>query len=130
MAAGAVLVGGVAVGWLLHGEGGSGHSVIPVNPTAAAPPGSVKASLDRVDGSATLEVQRMPPLPRRDVYEVWTFENRAARPQSTFVLRGDGTASAAVPHVEGASAVLVTREPHGGSPHPTSAALLRAPLAG
>ncbi len=44
------------------------------------------------------------------------------------LLRQDGTASAAVPHLAGASAVLVTREPRGGSSQPTSAPLLRAPL--
>jgi anti-sigma-K factor RskA len=130
IAAGVVLVGGVAAGWLLHGSGTAGHTLIPVEPTASAPPGSVSASLDRVDGSATLEVRRMPPLPGRDVYEVWTLQGRTPRPQSTFVLSHDGTANAAVPHVEGASAVLVTQEPHGGSAHPTSAPLLRAPLAG
>ena len=42
--------------------------------------------------------------------------------------RSHGTANAAVPEVGDASAVLVTREPHGGSAHPTSAPLLRAPL--
>ena len=130
MAAGAVLVAGVAAGWLLHDSGSAEHSLTPLHPTAAAPPGSVSASLDRVDGSATLEVRRMPALPRDDVYEVWSLQGRAMRPQSTFVLRQDGTANAAVPHLAGASAVLVTQEPHGGSKSPTSAPLLRAPLAG
>jgi anti-sigma-K factor RskA len=130
IAAGVVLVGGLAAGWLLHGSGTAGHTLIPAKRTAAAPPGSVSASLDRVDGAATLEVRRMPPLRGRDVYEVWTMQGRAPRPQSTFVLSHDGTANAAVPHLEGASAVLVTQEPHGGSQHPTSAPLLRAELAG
>ena len=128
MAAGAVLVAGAAAGWLLHDTGGPGHTMIPAHPTAAAPPGSVNASLDRVDGAGTLEVGRMPPLRHSDVYEVWAFRGSKMRPQSTFVLRQDGTASAAVPHLAGASAVLVTREPRGGSSQPTSAPLLRAPL--
>ncbi len=128
MAAGAVLVAGAAAGWLLHDSGGSDHTLIPAHPTAVAPPGSVSASLDRVDGAGTLEVRRMPPLRRGDVYEVWAVRGSKMRPQSTFVLRQDGTASAAVPRLAGASAVLVTREPRGGSSHPTSAPLLRAPL--
>lgn len=130
MAAGAVLVAGVAAGWLLHDSGGADRSVIPAHPTAAAPPGSVSASLARVDGSATLEVQRMPALPHNDVYEVWAQRGKAMSPQSTFVLRRDGTANAAVPHLDGASAVLVTQEPHGGSSRPTTAPLLRASLVG
>jgi hypothetical protein len=89
----------------------------------------VGASLARVDGSATLEVRRMPPLRGHDVYEVWTQSGTALRPQSTFVLRRDGTADAAVPQLAGATAVLVTREPQGGSAHPTSRPLLRASLA-
>jgi anti-sigma-K factor RskA len=70
----------------------------------------------------------MPPLSRSDVYEVWAVEGHDMRPHSTFVLRQDGSASAAVPHLGDATAVLVTREPQGGSTHPTSAPLLRAGL--
>ncbi len=102
--------------------------MIPAHATAAAPPGSVSASLDRVDGAGTLEVRRMPPLRRSDVYEVWAARGSKMTPQSTFVLRQDGTANAAVPDLAGAAAVLVTREPRGGSSQPTSAPLLRAPL--
>ena len=41
----------------------------------------------------------------------------------------DGTAEAAVPGpLDDADAVLVTREPRGGSQHPTSLPLLRADL--
>jgi anti-sigma-K factor RskA len=128
LAAAFVLLAGAAVGYILHGSSGSGRSVTPAHPTPAAPPGSVSASLARVDGSGTLEVRRMPPLPGRDVYEVWTKRGPALRPESTFVLRRDGSANAAVPDLSGASAVLVTREPHGGSQHPTSPPLLRASL--
>ena len=129
IAAGLVLVAGAAIGYLLHGSGGATRSVIPAHRTAQAPPGSVSASLARVDGSATLEVKRMPRLGRRQVYEVWTQSGNVLRPQSTFVLRRDGTAAAAVPNLAGATAVLVTREPRGGSPQPTSKPLLRAPVA-
>jgi anti-sigma-K factor RskA len=128
MAAALALITGAAVGYFVHGSSGPGRSVIPADPTPAAPPGVVRASLARVDGSATLAVKRMPPLPGRDVYEVWTQRGSALRPESTFVLRRDGTANAAVPDLTGASAVLVTREPRGGSQHPTSPPLLRASL--
>lgn len=62
------------------------------------------------------------------MYEVWAVEGHDPRPQSTFVLRRNGSANAAVPHIGDATAVLVTREPQGGSTHPTSAPLLRAAL--
>jgi anti-sigma-K factor RskA len=130
LAAALVLIVGGAVGYILHGSGGATESVIPAKGTTAAPPGSVSASLRKVDGSGTLMVKRMPPLRGGDVYEVWTQHGTAFRPESTFVLRRNGTANAAVPNLDGASAVLVTREPHGGSPQPTSKPLLEADLAG
>ena len=51
-------------------------------------------------------------------------------PRSTFVLSMDGTAEAAVPGPArpGGDAVLVTREPRGGSRQPTTKPLLTAPL--
>ena len=50
-------------------------------------------------------------------------------PRSTFVLSMDGTAEAAVPGpLGGGEAVLVTREPRGGSRQPTTKPLLTAPL--
>jgi anti-sigma factor RsiW len=125
----ALVVAGVG-GYLLRGSGGGGQtSVIAAQPTAAAKPGTISASLDRSDGSATLVVKRMPKLPPRSVYEVWLQRGQTMEPQSTFVLSRDGTANAAVPGpLSGASAVLVTKEPRGGSDAPTSAPLLRASL--
>lgn len=127
IAAALVLVVGLGVGYLLGGTGGTKTTTIPAHATPQAS-GPVKASLARVDGAGTLQVRRMPPLPGNDVYEVWTQHGNSFRPESTFVLRSDGTANAAVQHLDGASAVLVTREPHGGSPQPTTKPLLVASL--
>lgn len=127
IAAALVLVVGLGVGYLVRGTGGARTTTIPAHATAQAS-GPVSASLARVDGAGTLEVRKMPPLTGGDVYEVWTQHGNAFRPESTFVLRSDGTANAAVQHLDGASAVLVTREPHGGSPQPTTKPLLKAPL--
>ncbi len=128
-AACALVVAGVG-GYLLHGSSaGLQRSTVPAQPTAAARPGSVKASLDRVDGSATLVVDRMPHLPPKRVYEVWVQRGGKMNPESTFVLRRDGSANAAVPGpLDSAQAVLVTEEPRGGSDAPTGPPLLRAPL--
>ena len=55
--------------------------------------------------------------------------DRTLEPSSLFVSRRDGTAEAAVPGpLDDADAVLVTREPRGGSRHPTSPPLLSADL--
>jgi anti-sigma-K factor RskA len=127
IAAALVLVVGLGVGYLLRGTAETKTTTVAAHATPQAS-GPVKASLARVDGSGTLEVRRMPPLPGSDVYEVWTQHGNAFRPESTFVLRSDGTANAAVQHLDGASAVLVTREPRGGSQQPTTKPLLIASL--
>jgi anti-sigma-K factor RskA len=128
-AAVAVIAAGVA-GYLLRGSGSGEHvSVVAAQPTAAAKPGTVSASLERGEGAATLIVRHLPKLSSRSVYEVWLQRGETMEPQSTFVLSRDGSANAAVPGpLNGASAVLVTKEPRGGSEAPTSAPLLRAPL--
>lgn len=122
------ILAGAAIGYVIHGGGSPSRSVVPVRPTAAAPPGSIAASLSRVDGQAMLRVRRMPPLRPGRVYETWAERDGVMRPESTFVLGQDGTATAALPNLGGATAVLVTEEPRGGSDHPTSAPLMRAAL--
>ena len=80
-------------------------------------------------GSAILTMSRLPVLRAGHVYEVWVERDGTLEPSSLFVPRRDGTAEAAVPgSLDGADAVLVTREPRGGSQRPTSPPLLRADL--
>ena len=74
-------------------------------------------------------MSRLPATSGDDVYEVWVQRDGAMEPSSLFVPRRDGTAEAAVPEsLDNADAVLVTREPRGGSRAPTSPPLLRADL--
>jgi anti-sigma-K factor RskA len=74
-------------------------------------------------------MSNLPALPADDVYEVWVERDGAFQPSSLFVPRRDRTAEAAVPEeLDDADAVLVTREPRGGSRQPTSPPLLRADL--
>ncbi len=126
-AAAALVVAGV-VGYEIGKPSEPMHTTIQANATSAAAPGTVSASLDRVDGSGTLVVSRLPALPDGRVYEVWVQRDGSMEPESTFVLRRDGSQDAAVRDLDGASAVLVTQEPRGGSEAPTTAPLLRADL--
>lgn len=126
-AAVSLLVVGAAAGYLFHQPRDS-SSVIAARPTSAAPP-NLAGTLEREDGSAILAMSRLPALPRDDVYEVWVERDGALEPSSLFVPRRDGSAEAAVrASLDGADAVLVTREPRGGSRQPTSRPLLRADL--
>ena len=74
-------------------------------------------------------MSRLPALPANEVYEVWVQRDGTLEPSRLFVPRRDRSGEAAVPgSLDGADAVLVTREPRGGSPQPTSPPLLRAEL--
>jgi anti-sigma-K factor RskA len=126
VAAGVLIVAGAAGGYLLH-EPGESSSEVVARPSSVAP--TVTGTLERQDGSAILTMTRLPALPAKDVYEVWVKRGDSLEPSSLFVPRRDRTAEAAVPGpLDDADAVLVTREPRGGSPRPTSPPLLRAEL--
>lgn len=129
LAAIALLVIGLATGYLLRGSGDEPArqlvSAEPLGPRAA----EVSATLERHGDSATLHVSEMPALDRDQVYEVWVQRDGAVAPASTFVLGIDGKAEAAVPGpLDDAEAVLVTAEPRPGSRQPTTPPLLQAPL--
>ncbi|HXE99934.1 MAG TPA: anti-sigma factor [Solirubrobacterales bacterium] len=127
VAAVGLLVAGGAVGYLVHQPSDS-SSVVAARPSPSAP-GNPVGTLDRSDGSAILTMSQLPALPAGDVYEVWVERDGMVEPSSLFVPRRDRTAEAAVPAgLDDADAVLVTREPRGGSQQPTSPPLLRADL--
>ena len=127
VAAGVLIVAGAAAGYLLHDPGES-TSVVTARPLPSAP-ARVAGTLERQDGSAILTMSHLPALPPNDVYETWVQRDGTLQPSSLFVPRRDRTADAAVPGpLDNADAVLVTREPRGGSQQPTSPPLLRADL--
>lgn len=129
MAAAIVLVIGLGGGYLLRGsdEVQPTPTLVKAEPANDAVP--VSATLERSGDSATLHVHELPPLADDEVYEVWVRRAGVMEPRSTFVLSSDGTAEAAVPGpLDGADAVLVTREPRGGSRQPTTEPVMEAPL--
>ena len=92
----------------------------------AAP--NARVHLQMADGSATLVAENLPEPPRGRVYQVWVKRpDIDPEPTSTlFMPRSDGSAAAAVPgSMEGVEAVLVSHEPPGGSPRPTSQPILQ-----
>jgi anti-sigma-K factor RskA len=119
-----LIVAGVAAGYALRG--GEDDQTTTVAARALSP--GVEAELVRQGDSGALQVRRMPAIDRDEVYEVWVQRGDGVEAASTFVLDRDGRAVAAVPGLEGADAVLVTREPYGGSEQPTTDPVLEAPL--
>jgi anti-sigma-K factor RskA len=97
----------------------------------ASLPTGAKAVLRRVGGHAELVVSGVPQPPRGKIYELWLAREGKA-PQATDALFGvshSGSASVNVPgNLAGVKQVMVTAEPLGGSPHPTSTAIIVATL--
>jgi anti-sigma-K factor RskA len=116
-----------AVGYIVAGRDGASSTSVPVRATPAAR--NAGGQLIRIDDSATLQARHLPQLPDGDVYQVWIQAGERLRPSTLFVVDRRGVGSAAVTgQLAGADRLLVTREPQGGSRHPTSPPLLRAPL--
>jgi len=125
-AAGALLAVGVGGGYLLH-QPDDQSSVLAADAAKGAP--SASGSLERSDGSGILRVQGMPALASNQTYEVWVRRNGTMQPSSLFNVRGNRSGEAAVPGpLDDADAVLVTKEPRGGSTQPTSRPLLSVSL--
>jgi anti-sigma-K factor RskA len=120
------LIVAVAAGYLVGGGGGSETTTFsgPVD-------GKVRATLERSGDSGTLQLTGLRQLRGSDVYQAWVQRDGRIEPSSLFEARSDGTASAAIPHqLEGAEAVMVTREPRGGSRQPTSTPIVTVTLRG
>jgi anti-sigma-K factor RskA len=133
-AAAAVLVAvGIALGALVGaGGGGSGDdaSTVAANVDVTRMPAG-KASLvlaDSKDG-AILRVEGMQQPQAGHVYEVWVQRDGKMVPSSLFTVDSDGNGTAGIPdELRDAEAVLVTREPAGGSKQPSEPPVVTVPL--
>ena len=71
----------------------------------------------------------MPSPGRGRVYQAWVQRDGMVEPQPTFEVGADGRGAVAVPEdISGAQAVLLTREPRGGSRAPSEKPLLTVRL--
>lgn len=108
---------------------GSGPVVNRAIPAHASVPGA-RAVL-HLDGTrGLLRIAGLPQAPRGHVYEVWVEREGAARPtDALFTVTSAGRAAVGVPgSLTGATAVMVTSEPLGGSPKPTGSPVIVARL--
>lgn len=127
------LAAGLAIGALLLAPGGPGTSVIRAKVAGTSAWHSTLrpvAWVDRSGNDAELVVDDLPEAPAGKVYELWI--ERAGKPHPTDALfepTSGGHAEAGVPGgVRGATAILVTAEPRGGSSVPTMSPLIDASL--
>ncbi len=130
----AMLAAGVAIGALSTPfgggstpAGGSSARVVSADVTLAG----ASASLHRSGGHTWLTVADMPEPSSGHVYEVWLKRPGRAEPlptDSLFAPTSSGAATVAVPDSGGASEVLVTQEPSGGTQVPTASPVIVARL--
>jgi anti-sigma-K factor RskA len=128
LAAAALLVG-LAVGLGAAGVIGPSEKIYELTATGAARGAHVRLMIKGDRAELVADDLRAPSGGR--VYQVW-LKPRGGEPeptQSLFVPRADGHATVSVPSDAGhMEAVLVTAEPGGGSPAPTSAPVLSADM--
>jgi Anti-sigma-K factor rskA/Putative zinc-finger len=131
MAAG-VLAVGLLVGFgiaQLGGDdnGGGGRTVVATSSLPDAS-GSLKIQGDGRDG-AILRVRGMPSLETGQVYQAWVQRDGMVEPEPTFEVGANGSGAVAVPEdLSGAQAVLLTREPRGGSRAPSEKPIMTVTL--
>ena len=90
--------------------------------------GSLLVPEDMKEG-AILRVHGMPTLRGDSVYQVWIKRGNETISQSLFSVGEDGNGAAAVSDdLDGADAVMVTREPAGGARAPSGEPILTVPL--
>ena len=121
LAAMALVVVAIAGFAIVDGDSGGGP---PATVTAGGASG-VTAKVEMVGEGATLRVANVHALPSDKILEAWVQrEGRVTPVSGLFVPDNRGTARTTIADMNGVEAVMVTAEPRGGSPHPTSPAMV------
>jgi anti-sigma-K factor RskA len=122
---------GVLVGAVVLDTGSQTSTPRVTSAQLASLPSGAKAVLRQVGEHAELVMSGVSQPPSGKIYELWLAREGKA-PQPTDALFGvthSGSASVNVPgNLNGVRQVMVTAEPLGGSPHPTSLAIIVATL--
>lgn len=117
------------VGYQLHDEGGSdgGQETFAARSLDGS---SASGTLAVYGDQGSLNVKNLPPAADGDVYQAWVKDDRGSiHPSRVFDVSDNGTGAVSIPKgLSGASEVLVTREPKGGSDRPTESPFLSASI--
>jgi hypothetical protein len=129
------LLAAAVTGYVLSDYGGSdGGGSETVYTAEAGRPSSPATGRLEVDGDAgMLHVANLPPTHADEVYQAWIQDRGSAggsvHASSVFVVSEDGVGDVAIPHgLAKAARVMVTREPKGGSAHPSENSVLTAEM--
>jgi anti-sigma-K factor RskA len=123
--AGAAVVLAVAIGFGIGQLGGDDSRTVVASTSLPDASGSLEVH----DDDAVLEVRGMPTLKEGQVYQAWVQRDGMIEPEPTFDVGDDGSGTVAVPEdLSDADAVMVTREPRGGSRAPTEEPVMTVAL--
>jgi Anti-sigma-K factor rskA/Putative zinc-finger len=132
----ALVAAGLALGLLVGygvaqlGDDDNGRTVVARVEPSVLPDASGRLEIQG-DGTrgGILEVRGMPSLDRGRVYQAWVQRDGMIEPEPTFDVGADGRGAVAVPEdLSDAQAVLLTREPRGGSRAPSEDPILKVAL--
>jgi anti-sigma-K factor RskA len=122
----AILVIAGGIGYAVGTGGGSGGSQ-----TIEVPGGSsgIAAKVITEDGRGELHLTGVEQLPEGKVLEAWVQRGNAVEPvPALFTPDHAGNASTTIEDMKNVSAVLVTREPAGGTKVPTTEPIVKVPI--
>ncbi len=129
-----LLVAAAVTGYVLRDDGGDTGGSEAVYTAKAERPSSPATGRLEVDGDAgMLHVANLPPTREGEVYQAWVQDKGtvggSVHASSVFVVSEDGVGDVAIPRgLSAAARVMVTREPKGGSLHPSENSLLTAEM--
>jgi anti-sigma-K factor RskA len=117
----ALMLAAVA-GYAIRGDESAGGGATTV---AAGKPPAVTAKLVMEGDSGTLRLANVDRMPPDKVLEAWVQRDSEVTPvKGLFVPDRDGRATTTISDMHGVEAVMVTREPEGGSESPTGVPLV------
>jgi anti-sigma factor RsiW len=121
---------GFGVAQLTEGEPEEARTVVATVDDTRLPRASGRLQIpDGGEEGAILRVNGMPSPGANRVYQAWVQRDGMLIPQPTFEVGEDGGGAVAVPDdLSEAEAVLVTREPRGGSRAPSEQPVIQVPL--
>ena len=117
------------VGYQLHDTGGTGggqETFAAQSLDGSSASGTLSVSGDQ----GSLNVKNLPPAADGDVYQAWIKDGQGSiHPSRVFDVSDNGTGAVSISKgLTGASEVMVTREPKGGSDRPTESPFLSAAI--
>jgi anti-sigma-K factor RskA len=122
-------------GWLAAGLAVAGAALVVAVGIPHARTRTIEASVGQADlrvdagGHGELIVNHLGALPGDRVYELWLESGSRRVPSALFAVTARGRADLGIPgDLDGVSRLLVTVEPRGGSPAPTTPAVIQVPV--